>query len=106
MTKIKQITGNIHFGRAKVVFSRIGAYFGYINFLIILITFYSVKGHEYAPLWLYFIITVIGLICLGLLDYLIMMPCEIAFSNEQFVKHQNPVYDEIKEIKEILNKQQ
>ncbi|OYT63832.1 hypothetical protein B6U67_01820 [Methanosarcinales archaeon ex4484_138] len=100
--KLKQINGRVSFGRIKVVFSRLGAYVGYVNFAILLMTFYSVKGYKYAPLWLYIVITIAGILCLGLFDYLIVMPCEIAFQNEQAVKHQNPIYNEIEKINKSL----
>lgn len=104
MKQLKQIEGQIWFGRAKVTFSRIGSYMSYANFLMLILTFYTVKGHEYASLGIFIIIAIIGIICIGAFDYFIMLPCETAFGNEQWVKHQNPVYDEVKEIsKELKN---
>lgn len=104
MKQPRQIKGRIGIGRLKVTFGRIGTYVGYVNFTMLLLTFYSIKGHEYAPLWVYLIIALIGIIILGAFDYFIMLPCEQAFGNEQVAKHQNPIYEEIKDIsKEIKN---
>lgn len=111
MKKPQQIKGRIWLGRLKVTFARVGAYFGYINFVMILLTFYSVTGYKYAPLWLFLIIGVVGIIGIGMIDYFIMLSCEQAFINEQVAKHQNPIYEEImlikkeaKEIKEEIKK--
>ena len=104
MKQPRQIRGRIGIGRAKVTFARIGSYVGYINFMMLLLTFYSIKGYEYAPLWIYLIIALIGIITLGAIDYFVMLPCETAFGNEQWAKHQNPIYEEVKAIsKEIKN---
>lgn len=102
MKKIRQIKGQIWIGRLKVVFSRIGAYVSYINFTMLVLTFYTVKGHEYAPLEIFIIVAILGIIVVAAFDYLIMLPCETAFGNEQAAKHQNPIYEEVKAIsKEI-----
>jgi len=99
---MKQITGRIWLGRLKVTFSRVGAYFGYINFLLLLMTFYSVTGYKYAPLWLFIIGACFGIIVVGAIDYFVMLPSELAFANQQSVRHQNPIYDEIKKINEVI----
>lgn len=110
MKELRQIRGRIGIGRAKITFARIGTYVGYVNFSMLLLTFYSIKGYEYASLEIFIIIAVIGLISIGMFDYFVMLPCETVFSNEQTAKHQNPIYEEvkaisreIKEIKERLN---
>ena len=108
MKQPRQIKGRIGIGRAKVTFARIGAYIGYVNFLILILTFYTVKGHEYASLEIFVITAIIGIIAIGTFDYFVMLPCEIVFSNEQTAKHQNPIYEEVKaisrEVKEIKEK--
>ena len=108
MKQARQIRGRIGIGRAKVTFARLGSYVGYINFTMLLLTFYSIKGHEYASLEIFIIVAIIGLISVGLFDYLVMLPCETVFSNEQTAKHQNPIYEEVKaiskEVKEIKEK--
>lgn len=96
------IEGRIWFGRLKVTFSRIGAYMSYVNFIMLLLTFYSVKGHEYASLQLFSVLAGVGIIVIGAVDYFIVLPSEQAFTNEQSAKHQNPVYEMVKEIKEKL----
>lgn len=105
MKKLRQVRGRIWLGRLKVTYARVGAYFGYINFVMILLTFYSVTGYKYAPLWLFLIAGVAGIIGVGMIDYFIMLPCETVFSNEQVAKHQNPIFEEIllikKEVREI-----
>ena len=103
MKHLHQITGKIWMGRFKVTFARVGAYIGYVNFLMLLLTFYSVSGYKYASLNIFLLFAIIGIVTLGLIDYLIVMPCEIAFTNEQIAKHQNPIYNEIKEIKKMLD---
>ena len=100
--QLHQVTGKIWLGRFKVTFARVGAYLGYVNFLMLLLTFYSVTGYKYASLEIFLVVAGVGFIIIGAIDYFIMLPSEQAFTNEQFVKHQNPIYDEIKEIKEML----
>ena len=101
---MKQIRGRIWLGRLKIVFTRIGAYFGYVNFLLLIVTFYSVTGYKYAPLWLFVCFAIVIMIVIGIVDYFLILPSEIAFGNQQFVRHQNPIYDEIKEINKKLDK--
>jgi len=99
---MKQITGRIWLGRVKVTFTRISAYFSYINFLLLIATFYGVTGYKYAPLWLFLVISIIGVVLIGTIDYFIIFPSEVSFLNQQYTRHQNPIYEEIKEIKEKL----
>jgi hypothetical protein len=101
---MKQIIGRIWLGRAKVTFTRIGAYFSYINFLLLIATFYSITGYQYAPLWLFVSVSVIGIIFMGVIDYFVMLPSEQAFLNQQFVRHQNPIYDEVQQLRKDLEK--
>ena len=101
---MKQITGRIWLGRLKVTFSRVGQYFSYINFLLILVTFYSITGYKYAPLWLFALVSVVGVTFIGIVDYFVVLPSEQAFMNQQFARHQNPIYDEIKEINKKLKR--
>ena len=99
---MKQIRGRIWLGRLKITFTRVGAYFGYINFLLLIMTFYSVTGYKYAPLWLFLCFAMLSMITIGIVDYFLVLPSEVAFGNQQAVRHQNPIYDEIKKIKEQL----
>lgn len=101
---MKQICGRVWLGRAKVTFTRIGAYFSYINFLLLIITFYSVTGYKYAPLWLFLIVSVIGFSLLGVFDYFVVLPSEVSFLNQQFVRHQNPIYDAVVQLRKDLEK--
>jgi len=98
----RQIKGRIWLGRLKVTFSRIGAYVSYINFLMLILTFYSVTGHRYASLETFLLLAIVGVLILGDFDYFIMLPSEVSFQNEQVAKHNNPIYDEIKVIKKKL----
>ncbi len=102
--QLRQNKGKIWLGRLKVTFSRIGAYIGYINFLMLFLTFYSIKGYEYASLGIFLVLAGVGIVILGAFDYFVMLPSEQAFLNEQAAKHQNPIYNEIKEIKNKLSK--
>jgi hypothetical protein len=99
---MRQIKGHIWFGRLKVVFAREAAYFGYINFALMLSTFYVVHGYVYAPAWMFGVGAVAGIIIIGMFDYFIVLPSEQAFINEQAVKHQNPMYDKIIKIEEDM----
>ena len=101
-TEMRQIKGRIWFGRAKVIFARVSTYFGYVNFLLMLSTFYVVKGYVYAPFWIFVLVAVLGIFLIGIFDYFIALPSETAFINEQAVKHQNPMYEEIMRIKEDI----
>lgn len=96
---MRQIKGHIWLGRVKVVFARESTYFGYVNFLLMLTTFYVVKGYAYAPFWAFGVAAAFGILLMGIFDYFIVLPSEQAFLNEQFAKHQNPLYEEIKTIK-------
>lgn len=98
----RQIKGRIWLGRMKVVFSRIGAYVSYINFLILVLTFYTIRGYKYASLEMFLMFAVVGIIVLSMFDYFIMLPCEQAFGNEQAAKHQNPIYEKIKKVDAVL----
>jgi len=98
MKKPHQIKGRIWLGRMKVVFSRIGSYVSYINFLILVLTFYTIRGYKYTSLETFLLIAVSCIIALGMFDYFIVLPCEQAFGNEQAAKHQNPIYEKIKEV--------
>ena len=101
---MKQIEGRIWFGRLKIVFTRTSAYFGYINFFLMLSTFYAVKGYQYAPFWIFVTSALVLIILIGFIDYFLILPSEQAFLNQQCVRHQNPIYDEIKEINKKLEK--
>lgn len=102
MRELRQIKGRIWLGRMKVVFSRIGAYVSYINFLILVLTFYTIKGYKYTSLEIFLMVAISGIIALGIFDYFIMLPCEQVFGNEQVAKHQNPIYEKIKEVDDVL----
>ena len=99
-----QIKGVIWLGRIKTTISRVSTYFGYINFGILLLTFYSVTGYKYAPLWLFLVIALILLSIIAIVDFFIILPSELAFSNQQIAKHQNPIYELVKEIKSTIQK--
>lgn len=101
---MRQLKGRIWIGRIKVVFARESTYFGYVNFLLMLSTFYAVKGHIYAPAWVFGVCALVGLLSIGMLDYFVILPSEQAFVNEQAVKHQNPMYEEIIRIKEDITR--
>lgn len=102
--KLQQMQGTIWVGRIKASISRTAAYFGYINFGMLLLTFYSVVGHEYAPLWIFTGAATAILITIASVDYFIILPSEQAFNNQQIARHQNPIYDTVKEIKEEIQK--
>ena len=48
--------------------------------------------------------SVIGVTFIGIVDYFVVLPSEQAFLNQQFARHQNPIYDEIKEINKKLKR--
>lgn len=102
--EIKQVTGVIWVGRIKTTITRAAAYFGYVNFGLLLLTFYSVAGYKYAPLWAFLLLAATTFLTIGAIDYFIVLPSEQAFVNQQIAMHQNPIYEAIKEIKEELKK--
>jgi len=104
MTKICQMKGILWIGRLKMTFVRTSAYFGYINFFMLLMTFYSVTGHRYAPLSIFIFSAAISILIIGAIDYFIILPSDICFTNQQFTKHQNPIYDEIKVIRKLCDR--
>ena len=101
--QLRQIRGRKWLGRLKVTFSRTGAYMSYVNFLMLIITFYTIRGHKYISLELFLMFAGIGVVAIAAFDYFVMLPSEQAFLNEQSAKHQNPIYEEIKEIKKKLD---
>lgn len=102
--KFTQMQGNIWIGRIKSTISRTASYFGYINFGMLLLTFYSVAGYKYAPLWLFFFGAIVTVILIGAIDYFMILPSEQAFINQQTARHQNPIYEKLKEIQEAVDK--
>lgn len=99
-----QMRGRVWLGRVKSTITRTSAYFGYINFALLLLTSYSVTGHKYAPLWLFLVVALATLVTIGAIDFFVILPSEQAFSNQQITRHQNPVYELVKEIKQELKK--
>lgn len=102
--RLTQMTGKIWVGRIKSTISRTSAYFGYINFGVLLLTFYSVSGYKYAPLWLFFFGAIVTVILIGAIDFFLVLPSEQAFNNQQAARHQNPIYEKLKEIQEVVDK--
>lgn len=98
MLRIRQMDGMVWLGRLKITFVRTSAYFSYINFFMLLMTFYSVIGYKYAPLPMFLLAAAVGVLVIGMIDYFIMLPSDMCFSNQQIAKHQNPIYDEVKAI--------
>lgn len=96
--------GTIWIGRIKSTISRTSSYFGYVNFGMLLLTFYSVAGYKYAPLWMFFLVSVIVLAIIGAIDYFIILPSEQAFINQQTARHKNPMYEKLKEIEKVVNR--
>lgn len=102
--KLRQKKGRLWLGRLKVTFSRLSAYVGYINFTMLVLTFYTVRGYKYAPLGVFIILAILGILVLATFDYFIMLPSEQTFRNEQMAKHQNPVYEEVKTVRNGIEK--
>lgn len=101
MPEIRQMKGMLWLGRLKMTFVRTSAYFGYINFFMLLMTFYSVNGHRYAPLSVFILGAALAVLVIGMVDYFVILPSDVCFTNQQVTKHQNPMYDEIKEIRKL-----
>ena len=99
---IGQMTGMIWVGRIKLTVTRTAAYFGYINFGLLLLTFYSVTGYKYASLSTFLIGAVATVLVIGAIDYFAVLPSEQAFINQQAARHQNPIYEEIKAIRKEM----
>ena len=96
---IRQMPGTIWVGRIKSTVTRTAAYFGYINFGLLLLTFYSVTGYKYASLSTFLVAAVVTVVSIGAIDYFMVLPSEQAFINQQAARHQNPIYEEIKAIR-------
>lgn len=94
--------GIVWLGRLKMTFVRTSAYFSYINFFMLLMTFYSVTGYKYAPLPMFLLVAVVAVLVIGTIDYFVILPSDMCFSNQQIAKHKNPIYDEVKEIHNII----
>ena len=87
-------------GGLKELLGRAMFYIGIINFILITITAYhtSIKDIMPIPFWIFFLLLFIGLLILMILEYVIILPSSIAFSNRQSYKHDNPVKDDINKI--------
>lgn len=101
---LQQLQGRIWLGRIKTTISRTSAYFGYINFVLLLLTFYSVTGYKYASLWLFIVVALVALVTIAVIDFFIILPSEQAFNNQQIARHQNPIYELVKELKQEKKK--
>ena len=97
--RLHQIKGKIWLGRAKTAATRTSSYFGYINFVMIILTFYSVTGYKYAPLWAY-LTAAAALLLIAAVDFFILLPSEVSFANQQIARHQSPIYDMVKDIRD------
>lgn len=100
--KIAQMPGMIWVGRIKLTITRTASYFGYINFGLLLLTFYSVTGYKYATLSTFLAGAAAAVVTIGAIDYFMVLPSEQAFINQQAARHQNPIYEEIKEIRKAM----
>lgn len=98
--RLHQIKGKIWLGRAKTVTTRTSSYFGYINFIMIILTFYSVTGYKYAPLWVFLTAAITSLLLIAAVDFFILLPSEVSFANQQIARHQSPIYDMVKDIRD------
>ena len=100
-----------YIGAMKHVFVRTGFYITGINFIMLAMTTYQVVLKDYIqiPFWVFFLGLVSVVMVAMVFEFVVMMPSEIAFTNWQSYKHNNPVRadlkivkDELEEIKDLL----
>ena len=100
-----------YIGAVKNILTRSMFYLSLINFLMLAITSYTVviSGIINVPFWVF----ILGLACIVVValvfEYCVMLPSEMAFINHQVYVHNNPIKNDLGEIKDqldVLTKQQ
>jgi hypothetical protein len=69
---------------------------------MIILTFYSVTGYKYAPLWAYLTAAAAAILLIAAVDFFILLPSEMSFANQQTARHQSPIYDIVKDTHGIV----
>jgi len=93
-----------YLGAARNLFVRSMFYISFINFLMLALTTYTVVVRDVVEIpFVMFIAGLIVIVAISLLfEYCVVLPSETSFMNKQVYEHDNPVKDDLKEIKDIL----
>lgn len=93
-------------GAARNLFVRSMFYISLINFLMLALTTYAVVVRDVVEIpFVAFIAVLIVIVGVSLtFEYCIVLPSETSFMNKQVYEHDNPVKDDLREIKEILQR--
>lgn len=91
-------------GAARNLFVRSMFYISLINFLMLAMTTYTVVVRDVVEIpFFVFIVVLVVIIAVSLLfEYCIVLPSETSFMNKQVYEHDNPVKDDLQEIKNTL----
>jgi len=94
-----------YIGGIKNLFSRTAFYISIFNFCMLCGVSYQIVIKEYfsIPLWIFIICALFMVVIAMVFEYTIMMPSEIAFTNEEVYKHNNPIRRDLEEIKKDLD---
>jgi len=93
-----------YIGAARNLFVRSMFYISLINFLMLALTTYTVVVRDVVEIpFVMFVAGLIVIVAISLLfEYCVVLPSETSFMNKQVYEHDNPVKDDLKEIKDIL----
>lgn len=93
-----------YIGGIKNLFSRTAFYISIFNFCMLCGVSYQVVVKEYfsVPLWVFVVCAAFMIGMCMIFEYTIMLPSEIAFTNEEIYKHNNPIRRDLEEIKKDL----
>ena len=92
-------------GGIKSVVGSVTFYVGILNFLLLLVTAYNttLKYYISLPFWVYLVLMISALFIIGVIEYLWIIPSAVVFSNQQAWKHDNPVREDLKVIKDKIS---
>ena len=95
-----QIIGGVHSLLGRTTF-----YISIINFFLLIATAYytTLRNFIHIP-FILFVLSMVLIICIAMvLEYVVILPSSVIFSNMQSYKHDNPLKDDIKLILERID---
>lgn len=92
-------------GGVKNILTRSMFYFSLMNFIMISITSYTVVLSDVINVTFFEFVFILSA-CISILtifEYCVMLPSELMFVNHQIYTHNNPIRNDLVEIREMLN---
>lgn len=88
-----QVIGAVHSLLGRTTF-----YISIINFFLLIVTAYYTTLRNFIPVpFIWFLISMVFIIVIAMiLEYVVILPSSVMFSNMQSYKHDNPLKDDIK----------